>query len=459
MVLAAVCFGTFIALLDATSVSVALPNLQRELDLSTRETAWVANSYNLVFASLLLITAVLGDRFGHKRVFLTGTISYAAGGAVVCLSGRFEGVLAGRAIQGLGGAMLVPASLALLTHSFRGPRERARALGVWISTGGAAALVGPVISGVMVDAFGWRGSFLIAGPFVALSISLTLRFVTETPTRTPRPIDVPGQVIGVGLLAAACLLAFQLSSWPPLALAVGTGAVLSLGLAFVVAERSSKAPLVPVELLRHGTARQGLVLTTIHTCAGYGVLFVVSVHLQRGLGYSATETGGLLVPMAAMVMVASLSAGRLLPAVGPRVVVAVGLTLNSAGTALLITMSKGAWVVLVAGCFIGLGAMTMTGLGAAVLDSADDYNAGVLSGLISLSRQVGVVLGVALASTLYSIDSQPTLPLGVATTMLATGAVIALCSMPRSAGGARPLTPTICREPDGPGLYVTPPSS
>jgi len=246
----AVCLGQFMVQLDLTIVNVALPSIGRDLGASVTGLQWVIDGYSLAVASLLLIGGRIGDRSGHKRVYLVGLVVFAVGSGLCALAPPGGWLIAFRVLQGIGAAIELPATLAILTHTFTDPRERAQAVGIWAGAAGSSLVIGPVLGGGLIAAFGWRAVFLFTLPIALLIGALALATVSEAVEPDTGGIDLPGQLLGLGaaalsLLAAGAIEGGHHGFTSPVALGLLIGGGLSLG-AFVAVERVREHPMLPL---------------------------------------------------------------------------------------------------------------------------------------------------------------------------------------------------------------------
>jgi DHA2 family methylenomycin A resistance protein-like MFS transporter len=328
-----ICLGYFMVILDATAVNVALPDLGRELQGDVAGLQWVVDAYTLVFAALLLSGGALGDRLGSRRVFLAGLGLFTAASAA-CAAAPTVGFLVGaRVAQGIGAALLVPSSLAVLRATYADAAERARAVGVWAAVAGIAAASGPIIGGLLVTSVSWRAVFVLNVPVGAVALLLAARYVAADGARRGGGFDPAGQVAGI--LALACLT-FGLieggdagwgSAVPLAALALSVVAFA----VFLATERRAAAPMLPLELFRSRVFSASAFVGAAINFGFYGQLFVISLYFQQVRGYSALATGLAMLPEGLFVSVASAFAGRLTARVGPRVPMLIGLTTGGLG--------------------------------------------------------------------------------------------------------------------------------
>ncbi|WP_431784110.1 MFS transporter [Streptomyces chumphonensis] len=404
--LAVLCAAQFVSMLDITVVNLALPSIRRDLGTGVAGLQWIVGAYVLAFACFLLSGGSLGDRLGRRRVFLWGLTVFTAG-SLLCAAAQTLGVLvAGRAVQGVGAALFVPATLAVLTHLYPQPGERARAIGVWSGVSALALPLGPVLGGVLVDALGWASVFWINGPFGLATVVLALRVLPEVPA-LPRRVDVPGQVLAVGWLGclAAALIEAERSGWS------SPGIVSLLGLAgvllavFLAVEHRSAEPMVPLSLFRD---RRFAACNGVLFAVAFGLLgsfLFLSLFVQQVQGYSPSQAGLRMLPLLLPAAVAAPVAGRLAARYDPALPMVCGLV--STGTGLLVLATVEAttpyalwWPALVpVGAGVGL---TMAPTNAALMSSVPPARAGIASATSIAGQQVGNVLGVAVVGAVVA---------------------------------------------------------
>ncbi|MFE7856689.1 MFS transporter [Streptomyces sp. NPDC057403] len=390
--------GSSMAMLDSTVVNVALPRIGRDLDANLAALQWTVNAYMLTLAGLILLGGSLGDHYGRRKVFVVGVVWFA-GASLLCGLAPTAGVLvAARALQGVGGALLTPGSLALIQASFH-PDDRGRAVGLWSGFGGIGAAVGPFLGGWLVDGPGWRWVFLLNVPLALVCAPIALRHVPESRDgRSHGRFDVLGAALGalaLGLLTYALIEARQGSAVVALTAVAG----LVAGAAFVYVEKHSPDPMMPLDIF---ASRQFTAVNLVTLCvyAAFGGFFFLSaLQLQVALGWSALAAGTALLPTTAMMLLFSARSGALADRIGPRIPLTVGPLLCAAGMLLMLRVRPGASYaadVLPALLVLGTGMVTLVApLTATVLASVDTARAGLASGVNNAAARAAGLIAVA----------------------------------------------------------------
>jgi EmrB/QacA subfamily drug resistance transporter len=388
------------AFLDATAVQVALPAIGEDLDSSLAGLQWTVTGYTLALASLILLGGSLGDRYGRRRVFLVGVGWFAAASLVCGLAQDTGQLVVARTLQGVGGALLTPGSLALIQSSFR-PGDRARAIGLWSALSGVSGLIGPFVGGLLVDLVSWRLVFLINVPVALLVLAVAGRHVPESRDDARRGrFDVAGAVLGTVTLGALTYALIAAGDDPTrVAVLASAGTGVAAGVAFVARERRTADPLLPPELFRDRTFTGANVATlVIYGALGGGSLFFV-LHLQTVLGYDATAAGAAMLPSILLITLLSPWAGALAQRIGPRLPLTVGPLLCAAGSLWMVGVDGSApyAVEILPGSLLqGLGMATVVApLTATVLGAAPDALAGVASGVNNAVARAAQLLAVA----------------------------------------------------------------
>ncbi len=399
-VLAVAVLGSAMAFLDGTVVNVALPDIGRDLDASTSALQWMLNGYLLTLASLILLGGSLGDRHGRRRVFELGVGLFTAASLLCAVAPNAALLVVARLLQGVGGALLTPGSLAILEATFR-PGDRARAIGAWSGLGGVAGALGPLLGGYLVDAVSWRAIFLINLPLGVFVIAMARRHVPETHDPT-----ASGQLDFAGAILAALGLAgvtYALIEAPgggatPLILVAGIGGALALA-AFLLAERRSPNPMMPLDIFRSRQfSAANLVTFAVYAALG-GFFFLFVAFLQISLGYSPIAAGAASLPVTVLMLVLSARSGALAQRVGARIPLTVGPLVIAAGLLLLTRIEPGDSYlasVLPAVIVFGLGlVLVVAPVTATVLAAADARHSGIASGINNAVARVAGLLAVA----------------------------------------------------------------
>jgi len=406
LILAAASFGFTIVQLDVTIVNVALDAIGREFDAPTASLQWVVDAYTLLLAALLLSAGALGDRFGPRRAFLAGLVLFALSSAACGLARDATGLILGRAVQGAAAALLVPPSLALITHAAAGDdRARAWAVGWWTAAGGVSIAAGPVIGGLLIGALGWRWVFLVNLPLCLAGVAMTLAFVPEVPPREKRPLDLPGQALAFVALAGlvGAVIEGGHRGWgDPLVLAVLLGGVLAAA-AFLAVEARARHPAVPLAVFRERMVWSAVVIGVSVNFTYYGVIFVLGLFLQRSAGYDVVQAGLAFLPLTATFIVSNLLSGRLAHRFGAARTMAGGVLVAAAGYALTSRLSADSsyWAMVPGFLLIPAGMGTaVPAMTSALLASVDRHWSGTASGVLNACRQAGGAIGVALMGAL-----------------------------------------------------------
>jgi EmrB/QacA subfamily drug resistance transporter len=399
------CLGLAMSMLDMTVVNVALPSIERDLHLSFSGLEWTIGAYTLAFAVLLITGGRLGDIFGRRRAFIAGATVFAVSSAVTGAAGSGALLIAGRAAQGVGAALMMPATLGIITNTFP-PAERGRAIGTWAGASGLALAIGPLLGGALTQAISWRAVFFVNIPVAIAAVSVALLAAPEsTDPRAGRKIDVPGFILLSGSLAALVVALIKANDWgwgSTVTVALLAASVVGLVL-FVLVERRVSSAMLPLEFFR---SRQFVGANIVGFTITFGLLATLlydALYMQDVLGYSALEAGALFMPATVPVMLTGPFAGRWADRVGSRPPMAIGMLLVaiSLGVQTQISSSTGYALLLAAFILIGLGVgLTLSPMSTAALNSVGRARAGVASGVVSTSRQVGGTFGIAVVGAL-----------------------------------------------------------
>lgn len=402
--------GSGLVMIDGTVVNVALESIGTELDAGFTGLQWTVNAYTLTLASLILLGGSLGDRYGRRRVFLIGVVWFALASVACGLAPDIGTLIAARALQGVGGALLTPGSLALISASFHGP-DRAAAVGAWSGLGGIAGAIGPFLGGWLVE-WSWRVVFLINLPLAVLIVVVALRHVPESMDVESAPgLDVTGTVLAVlGLAGLTYGLTGLSESGPTPALIVALVVGVLALVVFVLVERRSPHPLVPPTLFRNPIFSAANIVTLLIYGALGTVFLVLVLQLQIVAGFSPLQAGTALLPVTAVMLLFSARAGALAGRIGPRLPLTIGPLVSAAGLLLMTRVGEGAtWLteVLPAVLVFGAGlALTVAPLTATVLDAAPDRFAGSASGVNNAVARAAGLLAVAVIPGLAGIRGE-----------------------------------------------------
>ncbi|BFV60494.1 MFS transporter [Kitasatospora sp. CMC57] len=444
-VLAATALGSGMAMLDGTVVNVALPTIGADLNASMAALQWTVNAYLLTLAGLILLGGSLGDRYGRRRIFLIGVGWFALASALCAFAPNVQLLVAARALQGVGGALLTPGSLAMLQASFH-PDDRSGAVGVWSGLGGVGAAAGPFLGGWLVEGPGWRWVFLLNLPLAVLVTAVTVRHVPETRDEAAAGrFDVAGAVLAA-LSLAGITYALTAGLHGPSLLCGAAG--LLLGAAFVLVERRSAEPMMPLSLFSSRLFSAVNLVTLCVYGAFSGIFLMLMVQLQTVSGFAPLTAGVALLPITLLMLAFSGWAGRLGHRVGPRLPLCLGPLICAAGVLLLLRIGPGAsyWTdVLPAVTVLGCGmTLLVAPLTATVLAAVDVRHAGIASGVNNAAARAAGLLAVAALPALAGLTGDAYLdPARVddafhtamlaCTGLLALGALLSLLTIPRTA--------------------------
>jgi len=450
--LGAVAFGLFMIMLDNTVVFVALSAIQSDLGISTSELEWVVNGYALTFAVLMLTGGKLADMLGRRRIFIVGLAIFTASSLACGLATGATMLIGARVVQGVGSALMNPATLSIITATFP-PRQRGTAIGIWVGVSAMALAIGPLVGGLLTESFNWSWIFFINVPVGILGIIVARLVIDESRDESKEQrLDLPGLISsGVGLFALTYgLIEANTYGWTSgRILASFIVAAVALVL-FVVLEHRQRVPMLDLSLFRNSTFAGANTVMLLVALAMFGMFFFNSLYLQRVLGYSAIETGASFLPMTVLIVLIAPVAGRFSDRIGSRWLMGAGLVCLSAS---LLSFSRlgvdsSFWEVLPGLILGGIGmSLAMTPTTAAAMGSVPVDKAGVGSAVLNSMRQVGGSLGIALmgaivASSIHVGESDPRIAqqfvdgysnaLHVAATIALVGAVVAVATVRQS---------------------------
>jgi EmrB/QacA subfamily drug resistance transporter len=437
--LAVMCLSLMVIGVDNTILNVALPTLVRDLGASTSQLQWIVDAYTLVFAGLLLTAGSLGDRFGRRRALTVGLLIFGAGSVASAVAGSAEQLILTRALMGVGGALIMPATLSIISNVFTVPAERGRAIAVWAGFSAMGIAIGPLSGGWLLEHFWWGSVFMVNIPIVLLALTGGRLFVPESKDPKPRGVDPLGAVlsiVGLGALVWAIIEA-PVHGWtdPTTVSAFLAGAVFIAG--FIAWERHTDHPMLDVRFFANPRFSAASLAVTMVFFALFGSTFLQTQYLQFVLGYSAFEAGLRVGPVALVLMVTAPLSARLVERVGTKYVVAGGLALVSLSLVVLsfATVTSGYPPVLASILILGVGmGMTMAPATESIMGSLPRAKAGVGSAVNDTTRQIGGALGVAILGSLLA--STYASSLGDTVPAAAKASVGAALDLARGLGGA-----------------------
>lgn len=459
-VLAPIFAGTFVALLDLSIVIVALPTIQDELNTDVAGVQWVVDAFVLPLGALLLSGGALGDRYGRKRLFL-GALALFLAGSVVCAAASTLGVLlAGRVVQGVAAAAILPGALSLVTQLEPDPQRRARLIGIWAMVSSLAFVLGPLLGGALVDALGWPAIFYVNVPIVLAAIAVGMRTITESADPDHASVDPVGQLTAVCALGTLTYAVIEGRSH-------GWGSDLTLGLfaaaaiaavAFILVELSKQRPMLPVRLF--ADSRFAIVNTAALALGlgGNGAFFLLNLYLQQARGHSAFTTGLLTLPMTLAVIPGAKLAGSLTAEHGPRRAMLAGFALTGAALLAMTAIGSDTAYLPIALLFALAGygqGLAIPATMAAALEIVPRQRSGVGSATVNAARQTGTVLGIAVLGTILANHLESATPPafanafvdGLQPSLLTAGLIVLagaalLVAMPATRRGASAAPPT-----------------
>lgn len=469
IVLVSCCLSLLIVSMDATIVNVAIPAIRSDLSASPSQMQWVLDVYTLVLASLLMLSGATGDRFGRRRVFQIGLTLFALGSLACSLAPSIDALIGARFLQGIGGSMLNPVALSIISQIFVGRQERARALGIWGGVTGISMALGPIVGGLLIETIGWRSVFWINLPICAAAVILTAVFVPETKSATMRSVDPIGQLLAVVTLFG---VVYTLIEGPVLGwthhrvISVAVVAVVALA-AFLRYESRRHDPFLDLRFFR-SIPFSSATISAISAFSAWGAfLFMMSLYLQGERGFSAMHTGLIYLPIAIGALVFSPLSGRLVGRFGARPSLVIAGTMIAAAATMLtfLTGSTPVWWLVIVFAVFGIGfAMVNAPITNAAVGGMPLDRAGAASAVTSTSRQVGVSIGVALCGSVagsaitmggtdFAAAARPLWFVCVALGLVILGLGVFSTSQ-RAQRSADRLAPLIAGTPDPVGAHV-----
>jgi MFS transporter, DHA2 family, methylenomycin A resistance protein len=405
LTLLAMSLGYGVVQLDVTIVNTALDRIGASLGGGVSELQWVVNAYTIAFAAFILTAGALGDRIGAKRVFMAGFAIFTTASLGCALAPNAIVLIAARAVLGVGAAVLVPNSLALLNHAYHDQKERGRAVGIWAAGASLALTAGPLAGGGLIALVGWRSIFLVNLPIGLAGLWLSWRYATETTRNRQREVDLPGQILAIAALGclAGTIIEGGTLGWRSEVVIAGFAGSVLLAILFIAQEMRSPHPMLPLSLFAHRLFALTSLVGLLVNIAFYGLIFVFSLYFQRVNGLSPLQTGLAFLPLMGMVLPANLVAARISERIGAPAAIAAGAVLAAFGCLMLLGIGPGtayldtvAQLVIIGG---GLG-LLVPPLTATLLGSVEKSRSGIAAGVLNATRQSGSVLGVALFGSL-----------------------------------------------------------
>ncbi|WP_329554230.1 MFS transporter [Streptomyces sp. NBC_00696] len=447
--------GSSMAMVDSTVVNVALPRIGQDLDADLAALQWTVNAYMLTLAGLILLGGSLGDRYGRRKIFVLGVVWFAAASLLCGLAPNVGVLVAARALQGIGGALLTPGSLALIQASFH-PDDRAKAVGLWSGFGGIGAAVGPFLGGWLVDGPGWRWVFFINVPMALICAPIAVRHVPESADgRKHGRFDVLGAALGAVALALVTYALIEAGDGSLVVVVLTAVAGVAAGVAFVHVEKRSPDPMMPPDIFgsRQFTA-VNLVTLCVYAAFG-GFFFLTALQLQVVAGYSALQAGTALLPTTVLMLLFSARSGELAQRIGPRIPLTVGPLLCAAAMLMMLRVGQDASYladVVPALLVMGTGMVTLVApLTATVLASVDTARAGLASGINNAAARAAGLIAIAALPLLAGMGpeayrSAPAFDHAFDRAMLWCAGVLVVGSVLASATVRRPAPD--CRRPE-----------
>jgi len=408
LTLIATCLGLFLGQVDTTAINLALPAMSHDLSGGITGMQWAIDAYNVAFAALLLTGGTLGDRFGRRRLFRTGITVFILGSIACALAPTLGLLIAGRALQGIGSAAMLPQSLAILATAFPGRRERNRAMAAWSMVAGIGLAAGPTLGGLVVDEIGWKYIFWVNVPLGLAALLLAIKHVPESRNPLARELDPWGQLFGAVALGLTTFVVVdgRNQGWTSPTILAGILLAVAAAAAFFRTERRHPDPMLPLNLMRRGQLPAATAVAFCMTFGMYALFMLISLDFQQERGNSALAAGLKMLPLPLVFILLSPLVGRMVSRSGPRLPMTAGMLLMGTGLLLyaLIGGNASIWLVELAFVTVGVGLALNTGPVVGVAVSAVEPNrAGLASGIANLARIAGAALGVAVGGTVLAV--------------------------------------------------------
>jgi EmrB/QacA subfamily drug resistance transporter len=416
--LGALSFALFMIMLDNTIVNVALPAIKKDLGIGVSELEWTVTAYALTFAVLLLTGGKLGDLYGRRLIFTIGLVVFTASSLACGLSSSATELIAARAVQGVGSALMMPATLSIITATFAA-RERGMAIGIWAGVSAMALAIGPLLGGVITEHISWNWIFYVNVPIGILGVVASLVVVPESKdTSHEQRLDLPGLLTsGAGLLAVVyALIEAHHYGWTSTTIVALFGVAAVALAAFVLLEQRQRLPMLDLTLFRNGTFTGANLVAILVTLAMFGIFVFFPIYMQTYRGWSPIQAGAALLPWTLLIVIFAPIAGKLSDRVGSRWLIAAGMTTVGLCCVELSTVGvhSSFWRMLPGFMLGGLGmSFVMTPMSAAVMGAAPVDKAGVASGVLNTFRQVGVALGIAIMGAIITNREAAALRAGI----------------------------------------------
>ncbi|NML59854.1 MFS transporter [Massilia sp. RP-1-19] len=432
-VLLASSFAFIVVQLDVTIVNVALPAVGKELGADVGALQWVVDAYTLGFAVFLLTAGLMGDRFGPRRIFLAGFALFAAASVACALAPSVLALDVARVAQGIGAALLVPSSLSILNSAYAHDKVGlAKAIGWWTAAGGVSIAAGPVVGALLLSIGGWRSIFWVNVPICLAGFVLACKAVPRVHAASAaRSFDLPGQLLAMVALTAlvGAVIEAPARGWSSAIVLAALGCAVLAASAFVVVERRSRTPMLPLRLFGNAGFSAAVMFGVLVNFSYYGVIFILSIYLQRVRGFSATETGLAFLPLTGTFIFSNIASGWLTSRAGLRMPMVLGALLGAAGYALLGSLGSArdasflqmlpGLALIPAGMGLAVPAMTTS-----ILGSVQAHQAGVASAVLNTARQVGGAMGVAVFGAMVAAGSPDQAERGLQLAMAVSSALL-----------------------------------
>jgi EmrB/QacA subfamily drug resistance transporter len=402
--LAMMCLSLVLVVMSVSGLVTAIPTMQEELGASASQIQWILDAYAVVFAGSLLTAGALGDRFGRKRALLSGLVVFGAGALVAGLASSASQVIAGRAVMGIGAALVMPATLSIITTIFP-PEERMRAIAVWAGFAGAGGAIGPIVSGALLEGFWWGSTVLVNLPIVAATLIAISIYAPESRDETKTPLDPVGAILSLVGLSALVYAIIQggENGFTTGAVITASAVAIAGGVAFVAWERRIAHPMLPLAFFRDRRFTLGSAVVTVAFFVMFGFFFLSTQYLQFARGYSPLEAGLALLPLPIVFVALSPRSAAMAERYGAARVVAVGLAIVAAGFGILALLSPGTPYIVIATALAVLGAgMSVTAAPATgeIMSAVPLSKAGVGSAVNDTTRELGGALGIAILGSI-----------------------------------------------------------